>query len=98
MANEQKIREKREEAQHLIAIKESPSYPVLKAIVEEKIQAEFRKFVAEPAVSQQGLDYARGEMFGMQWVLNVIERGEKEFQKAVRMAQTAEALAGAEGA
>jgi len=77
-------------AKHLIAISETPSYPVLKEIVEAKIAAETRKFISTPEVSAQHLDYTRGLLRGMQVVLDVIERGPKEFEQAMRMAQMEE--------
>jgi hypothetical protein len=43
------------------------------------------------------LDYGRGLLNGLQSALTIIERGEAEFRKAMRQAQTLDALAGAEG-
>ncbi len=77
-------------AKHLIAISETPSYPFLKEIVEGKISAETRKLISTPEVSPQHLDYTRGLLRGMQVVLDVIERGPKEFEQAMRMAQIEE--------
>ena len=86
----EKIRVLADRAKHLIAISETPSYPILKEIVEGKIAAETRKFIATPEVSPQHLDYTRGLLRGMQVVLDVIERGPKEFEQAMKMAQLEE--------
>ena len=67
-----------------------PSYPVLKEIVEGKIATETRKLISTPEVSAQHLDYTRGLLRGMQVVLDVIERGPKEFEQAMKMAQLEE--------
>jgi len=86
----EKIRTLADRAKHLIAISEMPSYPILKEIVEGKIATETRKFIATPEVSAQHLDYTRGLLRGMQVVLDVIERGPKEFEQAMKMAQLEE--------
>lgn len=86
-----------DQAKHLSALKESPSYPIFKEIIERKIQSETRRFIGSPVVSQQELDYGRGLLNGLQSALTIIESGEKEFQKAMRQAQALEALEGAEG-
>ncbi len=81
-------------ARHLTALHESPSYPIYKEIVEAKIAVETKRFISTPVVSQQELDYGRGLLNGLQAALSIIERGEKEFENAMRMAR---ALEGAEG-
>jgi hypothetical protein len=86
----EKIRALADRAKHLTAISETPSYPVLKEIIEGRINAETRKFIGVPEVSPQHLDYTRGLLRGMQLVLDVIERGPKEFDQAMRMAQLEE--------
>ena len=84
-------------AKHLTALSESPSYPVFKEIVEGKIRSETRRFIGTPVVSQQELDYGRGLLNGLQTALLIIERGEKQFELAMRQARALEALEGAEG-
>ncbi len=88
--NHDKIRSLRERAQHLIAISETPSYGALKEIIEAKINVETRKFIGTPEVSQQQLDYTRGLLRGMQIVLDVVEKGPKEFDRAMQMARLSE--------
>lgn len=88
MPTEDRIQRQRERGQHLIALRESPSYPVLKSIVETKVAKESRKFISTAAVSQQELDWGRGFMFGMQTVLEIIENGEKVLEQAIKAAQT----------
>ena len=63
---------------------------MLKEIIDGKIRAETRKLIATPEVSPQHLDYTRGLLRGMQVVLDVIERGPKEFDQAMKMAQLQE--------
>lgn len=82
-----KVQALADRAKHLTAISESPSYPILKSIIDAKVQRETRKFIATPTASQQELDYARGMLFGMQSILTIIEKGEEEFKKAMRMAR-----------
>ncbi len=88
--NPEKIRELRDRAEHLIAISQTPSYPILKGIVEGKIRTEVRKFIGTPEISTQHLDYTRGLLRGMQVVLDMIEKGPQEFERAVKMAQAEE--------
>ena len=85
-----KVRALADRARHLIAISETPSYPILKEIIEGKINVEIRKFIGVPVVSAQQLDYTRGLLRGMQVVLDVIEKGPKEFEKAMQMANLEE--------
>lgn len=94
MAREDAIRRQRERATHLVTLKESPSYPVLKEIIETKIRQEMRKFLETPAVSQQELDYFRGRFSGMRIVLDVIEKGEQQLELAIRAAQALEEAEG----
>lgn len=83
----EKVTKLADRARHLTALKESPSFPVFKEIVERKIQVETRKFIGTPVVSAQELDYGRGLLNGLQAALSIIEGGEKEFERAMRMAQ-----------
>lgn len=64
---------------------------MLKEIIEGKIQLETRKFISVPVVGQQELDYGRGLMRGLLTVLDVIEKGEKEFERALQQARQIEA-------
>jgi hypothetical protein len=41
-----------ERATHLTALKNTPSYPILKEIIEGKIRVEMRRFVSTVQVSQ----------------------------------------------
>lgn len=86
----EKVRQLTDRARHLTAIKSSPSYPVLKDIIEGKIRAEIRRFIGNPSVPAQQLDYGRGFLRGMQTVLDVIERGEKELERAIKAARLLE--------
>lgn len=95
MPSDERIQRQRERGQHLIALRESSSYPILKQIVEAKVAKESRKFISTASVSNQELDWGRGFMFGMQTVLEIIENGEKVLEQAIRAAQ---ALEGAEEA
>lgn len=95
MPSEERIQRQRERAQHLIAIREFPSYPVLKEIVEQRVKRDMMKFIGTPVLSQQEIDFGRGFMFGLQTVIEIVENGEKQLEAAVRQAQ---ALEGAEGA
>lgn len=88
--NQEQVTRLADRAKHLTALKESPSYPVFKEIVERKIEVETKRFISTPVVSQQELDYGRGLLNGLQAALGIIERGEKEFERAMRMAQTLE--------
>jgi hypothetical protein len=97
MLQPDKVRLLADRAKHLTALHESPSFPVFKEIVEAKIRSETRRFIATPVVSQQELDYGRGLLNGLQSALTIIERGEAEFRKAMKQAQTLQTLEGVEG-
>lgn len=90
MANPEKIQKLANTAKHLIAISETPSYPVLKEIIEKKIADQTNRFVSTPVVSQQELDYHRGVLHGMRVVLDTIEKGPAEFERAMRQARLSE--------
>lgn len=90
--DEQKVAKLADRAQHLVALKNSPSFPVYRDIIEGRVEAEQRKFVSSAVVSQQALDYARGLMFGLTWAVRVVEDGERAFQRALRQAQTLDAV------
>lgn len=90
MANPEKVRLLRERAEHLIAISQVPSYPILKEIVEGKIRTETRKLIGTPEITGQHLDYTRGLLMGMQTVLDVIEKGPQELDRAIAMARANE--------
>ncbi len=85
-----KIQALADRAKHLTALAESPSFPVFKDIIEGKVRMEMRRFIGSPVVSQQELDYGRGLMHGLQSALVIIERGEAEFQRAVKMSRAIE--------
>ena len=84
-----------ERAQHLTAVKNSPSWPVVKAILEEQIEKAFSQLVGNATLSNEQLHYGRGRVQGMRVMLLMVEAGEKEYQKAMKAAQ---ALEGAEEA
>lgn len=86
-----KIQAQRERAQHLVALRESPSFPIFKEIVETKIRREVNKFIGTAVISQQELDYGRGFFNGLQTALDIIEKGEAQLEAAIRAAQTLEA-------
>lgn len=90
MANQEAIRRLADRGQHLSTLKGHPSYPAFKAIVEKQIENITKKFISTAVVSQQELDYGRGLMNGLQWSIDVIERGEKEFQRAMQLARLEE--------
>lgn len=90
MADPAKIQALADRAKHLTALAESPSFPVFKDIIEGKVRMEMRRFIGSPVVSQQELDYGRGLMHGLQSALLIIERGEQEFQRAVKAARVIE--------
>lgn len=75
-------------ARHLTALHESPSYPIYRDILQAKIDRETERFISTPVVSQQELDYGRGLMNGLRAALTILERGEQEFQRAMKLAQT----------
>ena len=77
-------------AKHLIALKESPSYPILKAILEDRIAVETRRLISTPIALPQGLDWGRGFIYGLQSCIATIEKGENELRKAIRQAQVLE--------
>lgn len=83
-------------ATHLIALKESPSFPILKEIMEERIRVETRRLVSTPVALQQGLDWGRGFIYGLQMAIATIEKGEKQLDLAIRQVRALEALEGAE--
>lgn len=83
----EKVTKLADRARHLTALKESPSFPVFKEILETKIRVETKRFIGTPVVSAQELDYGRGLLNGLQAALSIIEGGEREFQKAMRLAQ-----------
>ena len=85
--DQERVTKLADRAKHLTALKESPSYPVYREILETKIQKETARFISTPVVSQQELDYGRGLMNGLRQALAILENGEREFQKAMRMAQ-----------
>ena len=89
-----KVQELADRATHLTALKNSPSYPTFKQILEEKINRETRVFLRTAKVSQQELDYGRGLLWGLKNALDVIERGEEEFEKAMKMARAIEEVEG----
>ena len=91
--NEQQIERQRDKAHHLIAIAETPSWPIVKQLLEEKREKEFRKMVGTAVLSQQELDFGRGMLFGFQTFIDLIEQGPKVLEQAIRQAQ---ALEGAE--
>lgn len=74
-------------ARHLTALHESPSYPIYREILQAKIDREIGRFISTPNVSQQELDYGRGLMNGLRAALVILERGEQEFQRAMKLAQ-----------
>jgi hypothetical protein len=86
-----------ERATHLIALRESPSYPILKDILEKRIAVETRRLVSTPIALQQGLDWGRGFIYGLQTLVVTIEKGEQELERAIKQARALEALEGAEG-
>lgn len=95
LSAEEKVEALRERSQHLIALRESPSYPVLREIIDGKVRREVDRFIETPVVSQQELDYGRGFLNGIRLCLMVIEKGEQEFEKAVQQARVLEARKGA---
>ncbi len=86
----EKVKALAAQAHHLIAISETPSYPILKGIVEKKIENETRKFISTPELSDQHLDYTRGLLCGMRVVLDMIEGGQNELARAMILAQQLE--------
>lgn len=87
MANPAQVRER---AQHLIALRESPSFPVFREILETKIRQQTRRFISVPDLTAQQLDYHRGVLNGLQVALDVIEKGPQEFERAMRLARLEE--------
>lgn len=81
------VRQLADRAQQLLAIKNNPAWPVVKEIVEGEIAKKIRILVRTPAVSQQQLDWWRGAIHGMGLTILIIEKGEKEFQRAVEAAR-----------
>lgn len=93
--NDETVAKLRDRAQHLIELKGSASWPVVKQILEEKIQGKVNVLVGGASLSDTELHYGRGYIQGMKVMVALIEDGEKEFSKAMKAAK---ALEGAEGA
>lgn len=93
MPSAAKLQEKRDEAQHLISIAASPSWPVVKELLNQKREKEMRRMIGTAVVSQQELDFGRGMLFGFQTFIDLIEKGPAVLERTVRIAQ---ALEGAE--
>ncbi len=86
-----------ERAQHLIAIKESPSWPILRQIIEAQIESKVTVLCSVSDLDDAKLHHLRGHVHGLRYVVAVVEGGEKEFERSVRDARALEALEGAEG-
>ena len=94
--SEEKVAALNTRAQHLIAIKESPSWPILKGIIQHQIETKGTVLCAVDAMEDSKLHHLRGHIHGLRYVLAVVEGGEKEFARSVKQARTLEALEGVE--
>lgn len=88
--DEGKVRRLREQAQHLIAVKESPSWPVVEEIVQKQIDKKTVLLCGANTLSDSALHHLRGHVHGMQYVLAVVDGGQEAFEKAVAAAQANE--------
>ena len=80
-------------AQHLIAIKNSPSWPVVRDLMQTKIDKHTNTYFGADSLSNEKLHYGRGYIQGMRVMLLMVEAGEQEYERAIKNAQ---ALEGAE--
>ncbi len=92
--NAERARELQDRAKHLTAIKNTPSWPVVRDLVQAKFDAHLRTFLALSDVTDTKLHYGRGYLQGMRVMLMMVENGEKAYEDAVAAAR---ALEGAEG-
>lgn len=93
--NDQKVRELADRAQHLVAVKNSPSWPVVEAIIRGQIEKKTTMLCGTGDIADSKLHHLRGHIHGLKYVLAVVNGGEKEFEEAVKRAK---ALEGAEEA
>ena len=81
-----------ERAQHLIAIKNTPSWPVVRELLLEEIEKKSSVFFASTSLTDAELHYGRGHLQGLRYMLAMIENAENSYEKAKR-----QSLAGDEG-
>lgn len=88
--NQEKAQILADRATHLTAIKNSPSWPTVKATMEDKIDSQLKLFLGQNSLTDAALHYGRGYIQGMRVMLLMVEGGEKEFEKAIQTAQALE--------
>ena len=76
--NEEAAARLAERATHLTAIKNSPSWPTVRELINAKIERELRTFLAASDVDDAKLHYGRGRLQGMRIMLLMVEKGEEE--------------------
>ena len=85
--NPDKVAKLNERAQHLIAIKESPSWPTLRGILEAQIDAKTTLLCGVSDLPEAKLHHLRGHVHGLRYVVEVVENGEKALEKAIQQAR-----------
>lgn len=76
-----------EEGQHLLAIRENPSWPIVREILGRKLEILRRRYESPEALDAHDLNYTRGFISGLRYVLDVIENGDKQLARALAQAQ-----------
>lgn len=85
--NEEKARRLADEARHLVAIKNSPSWPVVEEIIRRQIESKTTVLCSTGDIADSKLHHLRGHIHGLKYVLAVVNGGEKAFEQAVKAAQ-----------
>lgn len=84
------LEERAEQAQHLIAIRETPSWPIVRGILEARVDHMRKRYESPEKLDEHDLNYTRGHISGLRYVLDVIENGDKQLAKAIAEAKEAE--------
>lgn len=86
----EKVRRLAEQAEHLSALSATPSWPVLRELLERRVNAHVKGFCAPGEKSTQDLDHTRGFICGLRYVIEMVEGGPKQLEKAIQQAQALE--------
>ena len=71
-------------AQHLIAVRELPSWQAVREVFRAKEELFVDRLCSNQEMTHQEQDYARGFVAGIRYVLQTVEKGEKQYLKAVQ--------------
>lgn len=86
------IEERADEAQHLIAIRSHGSWPVVRGILAARIELMRKRYESPEHLDEHDLNYTRGHISGLRYVLDVIEHGDKQLAKALAAAKEADTV------